>query len=375
MPSFETAQHDHRFLVDCYHGRVLAGNAVNITMEPGGVGCVAVLNNADSKLVRNFLAQMKRLTSSPLQSISAAWHFKQQELFVAPAPAQQPPQQQQQHMVKVPSTHAFRFKVVGTEIEPLLSNVGTAWIEQKLVPRHKPTAISKAVDVQFPWEDHPQRSHDKVLQISSFYIDKWPVTNARYAEYLAKTGYVAEDTYGWLPGWSLVSGGTPQPPRNGLQRPVTGVGIEEARAFCAWLGHRLPTSWEWQYAAQGLDGRRFPWGNHSSNFVPAQQHGRDTGAPPDVAKHPDGASPFGVQDLVGTVWQWTDEFRDARTRAAVLRGSAWWSAVIPPGQGINSLAQWYFPRAKTLFQHSKLLLMGPTYDRAATIGFRCAVDA
>ena len=85
-----------------------------------------------------------------------------------------------------------------------------------------------------------------------------------------------------------------------------------------------------------------------------------------VDAHPQGASPFGLLDLIGNVSQWTDEFRDEHTRVAILRGAASY-------QPLGSV--WYFPQAYRLDEHEKLLLMAPSRDRAATIGFRCVVDA
>jgi formylglycine-generating enzyme required for sulfatase activity len=88
--------------------------------------------------------------------------------------------------------------------------------------------------------------------------------------------------------------------------------------------------------------------------------------PADVAAFPKGASPFGVLDLVGNVSQWTDEYRDPHTRAAILRGGA---AYQPSG------SIWYFPQTYRLDEHQKYLLMSPGHDRAGTVGFRCVVDA
>ena len=89
-------------------------------------------------------------------------------------------------------------------------------------------------------------------------------------------------------------------------------------------------------------------------------------APPgDVHAHPNGASPFGVLDLVGNVWQWTDEWRDAHTRAAILRGGSHYR---PAG------SRWYFPQAYKLSEHGKYLLMSPGVDRSGAIGFRCVMD-
>lgn len=88
--------------------------------------------------------------------------------------------------------------------------------------------------------------------------------------------------------------------------------------------------------------------------------------PADVDAHPNGASPFGVMDLVGNVWQWTDEFGDDHTRTAILRGGSHYR---PQGSA------WYFPQAYRLNEHGKYLLMGPSLDRSAAVGFRCVRDA
>ena len=88
--------------------------------------------------------------------------------------------------------------------------------------------------------------------------------------------------------------------------------------------------------------------------------------PSNVDEHPQGASPFGVMDLTGNVWQWTDEYVDEHTRYAILRGGSHYQ---PQG------SRWYFPQAYELSQHGKYLLMAPSLDRSATVGFRCVEDA
>jgi formylglycine-generating enzyme required for sulfatase activity len=88
--------------------------------------------------------------------------------------------------------------------------------------------------------------------------------------------------------------------------------------------------------------------------------------PDAVDAHPSGASPFGVMDLVGNVWQWTDEYVDEHTRGGILRGGSYYQ---PQG------SIWYFPQAYKNGTHGKLLMMAPGYDRSGALGFRCVKDA
>jgi len=87
--------------------------------------------------------------------------------------------------------------------------------------------------------------------------------------------------------------------------------------------------------------------------------------PDAVDAHPSGVSPYGVMDMVGNVWQWTDEFYDEHTRAAILKGGEYYQ---PQG------SVWYFPNLLRIDTHGKLLLMAPSIDRSGGIGFRCVKD-
>jgi len=200
------------------------------------------------------------------------------------------------------------------------------------------------------------------VKMRRFFIDRYPVSNAQFKSFLDATHYHPADGLNFLRDWK----NTTYPDGWG-NKPVTWVSIEDARAYGHWAAKRLPHEWEWQYAAQATDGRRFPWGNEwSPTAVPAPDTGRTLRGPDDSAAHPSGASPFGVMDMVGNIWQWTDEYVDEHTRAAILRGGSYYQ---PQG------AIWYFPQAYRNDEHGKLLLMAPSKDRAATIGFRCVVDS
>ena len=214
-------------------------------------------------------------------------------------------------MTLVPAARDFVFRVSGIEIEG---------------------GDSEGVDVQYPWEDSPRRHHLHVMSIPAFYIDTYPVTNAQFARFLEAANYQPEDGHNFLKDWK--DGPCPAGWEN---RAVTWVGLEDARAYARWAGKRLPHEWEWQYAAQGNDGRIYPWGNAwKDSAVPVPDRGHDMRGPDPVGTHPEGASAFGVQDLVGNVWQWTEEFTDEHTRAAILLGGNYYR---PEG------SHWYFPQA------------------------------
>ncbi|MBC7734225.1 MAG: SUMF1/EgtB/PvdO family nonheme iron enzyme [Bacteriovorax sp.] len=313
---------------------------LSFSLEPRGYGAVlAIEAGVSADGLDAYLAKAATFARTPLQSLSAQWHAIPQQIKPVAAT---PIQTTAPHgMVTIPAATGYDFIVGGIEIE------GQTWA---------------GVDVQYPWEDSARRGHRQRLDIASFHIDRHPVTNAEFKRFIDASGYAPRDAHHFLRDWV---DGAPQ--ASWERKPVTWIAIEDARAYAAWAGKRLPREWEWQYAAQGLDSRRFPWGNSwDAAAVPAPDRGRSMRAPADVDAHPAGASPFGVEDLVGNVWQWTDEFEDDHTRAAILRGG---SSYQP------QTSHWYFPQAYRLDQHGKYLLMAPCKDRSGGIGFRCVVDA
>lgn len=312
-------------------------DVLNFAIEANGFGAILATASAPSPELTSLLQTAHKLAEKPLSSYSHEWTTLPQQLvaiantkLAKSAPA---------GMQNIPATD-FLFRVNGIEIE------GTN---------------DEGVDVQYPGEPSARRYHELKLHIPAFYLDTYPVTNAEFKRFLDATHYHPLDDHNFLKSWvngTFASGAD--------NLPVTWVSLEDARAYATWAGKRLPREWEWQYAAQGNDGREYPWGNEwvAAN-VPTPDTGRTEQPAADVHAHPAGASPFGVQDLVGNVWQWTDEWTDAHTRAAILRGGSHYQ---PAG------SRWYFPQAYKLSQHGKYLLMAPSLDRSASIGFRCAMD-
>jgi formylglycine-generating enzyme required for sulfatase activity len=329
---------------DLWHGVELMPEAgeghvyLNFAIEAHGFGAILATTNGSEESVKKLLPQMKQLAAHSLSSYPAEWTLAPQKIVAIEktSPATGTPD----GMVRVPAGD-FTFKVDGIEIEGF-NDVG--------------------VDVQYPWEDSPRRHHLHRMNVSSFWIDRYPVTNVQFKKFLEATHYHPKDDLNFLRDWQ---NGTF--PAGWDSKPVTWVSLEDARAYAAWAGKRLPHEWEWQYAAQGGDGRLYPWGNSwDAAAVPAPDKGRNLRTPDSVGTHPKGASPFGVEDLVGNIWQWTNEFIDEHTRGGILRGGSYYQ---PQG------AVWYFPQAYRLDQHGKLLLMAPSKDRAGTLGFRCVKDA
>jgi len=311
---------------------------LSFDLEARGFGSVLATAGPLSERVARLMTEMAAISNRKLSSFSHEWKFLQQQMVNIPST--KPAKSASPGMLKIPNGD-FVFKVNGVEIEGF-NGVG--------------------VDVQYSWEDSPRRFHEHGMRMKSFYIDKYPVTNSEFKKFLDADHYHPKDDHNFLKDWK--DGNYPS---GWDDLPVTWVSLEDARAFAAWAGKRLPHEWEWQYAAQGTDGRIYPWGNDwEPSAVPSPDKGRVPRNPTAVNAYPRGASPFGVADLVGNVWQWTDEFTDEHTRAAILKGGSFYQ---PQG------TIWYFPQAQKLTEHGKYLLLAPSKDRSAAIGFRCVADA
>ena len=205
----------------------------------------------------------------------------------------------------------------------------------------------------------PDHSDTTVIGMRKFCMDKYPVTNLDYYNFVRKSGYVPQDTSAYLRQWNQK-----QIPAKEIENmPVVNVSPEDAAEYCRHAGKRLPTEQEWQYAAQGNDMRNFPWGNKADSNLCNYNLNHET----EVSAFHDGASPFGLEDMTGNVWQMTgDVYYNGAYYFTIIKGGSYYH----PTQSI-----WYVTGGPVPSPHPEmLLLISPGLNRNATIGFRCVKD-
>jgi len=140
-------------------------------------------------------------------------------------------------------------------------------------------------------DDHNKPAH--TVQLKAYKIDKYPVTNAEYAKFVAATGYT--------PPLNWANGSIP---KDKELHPVTMVSYFNAQKYAEWVGKRLPTEAEWEKAARGKDSRRWPWGR---DMDPSRLNTYySVGSTTRVGSYESGISPYGIYDMAGNVSEWTN---------------------------------------------------------------------
>jgi gamma-glutamyl hercynylcysteine S-oxide synthase len=221
---------------------------------------------------------------------------------------------------------------------------------------------------------------DERIQMKKFYMDKFPVTNKQFMEFLDATNFIPKDTSNFLKHW--IKGKIP----NGMENyPVVNISFEDAQSYAKWAGKRLPTEVEWQYAAQTEKGNQWPWVQNNpvkrveeeitstlSVFklegIEKNRCNLGDGKMYPVGHFPKGRNPYGLEDLVGSVWQLTNDIYDNTThRFIIIKGGSYF---------LPASSWWYVqggPRELNYRQY--LLRVSQGFERNATVGFRCVKDA
>ena len=205
---------------------------------------------------------------------------------------------------------------------------------------------------------YPDAQHGIEKSMKSFWIDQNLVTNAEFQTFLTQSKYKSANPQNFLKHWQ-----TKKMPDTLANFPIVYVSYEDAQKYCAWKGKRLPIEQEWQYAAQYPDAREYPWGKDFDSTKTNIGNGK-IGM---VGKYPDGANTLKVNDLVGSVWQMTnDVYQNGSYKYVMLKG----------GSYFKPTSSWWYvqggPQKLTYRQH--LLRVSEGFERNATVGFRCVGD-
>jgi len=247
--------------------------------------------------------------------------------------------------------------------------------------------------------DPSAKAHEKpahTVNLDGFWIYRTHVTNYQFAQFVDATGYV---TTAEQKGWSLVYNGstfdiragtywqTPSGPGSTLagraNYPVLHVSWDDAQAYCAWAGGRMPTEAEWEKAARGTDGTRiFPWPGTAltgdkANFCDAANcpaawavAGQNDGFPMSspVGNYPNGASPYGVLDMAGNVTDWVSDWYGEY----YYQNQSYWNPTGPEtGEfRVHRGASWYSGYTNQRATARNYNLPIHTHDHG---GFRCVV--
>jgi len=164
-------------------------------------------------------------------------------------------------------------------------------VNEKVKKMSKIAKLKYAVSREAFHDEGP--AHNVILD--AFYLDQYEVSNREYSDFIKATDHPAP-AY-----WD-------DHRRNKPQQPVSGVNWNDANAFCSWANKRLPTEAEWEKAARGPEGFKYPWGNELDNSK--GNFGRKDEVTANIDAYPEGKSHYGVYNMAGNVFEWVSDWYD-----------------------------------------------------------------
>ncbi len=213
-------------------------------------------------------------------------------------------------------------------------------------------------------EGNPDEYPQHTVYLDAYYIDRTEVTGAMYDRFVTATGYESQGGSG------------------GPDYPVVNVSWDDAQAYCQWAGKHLPTEAEWEKAARGTDGGRYPWGNDFDgskvNFCDVNcrtswttvsvNDGYEGVAP--VGSFPSGASPYGVLDMAGNLYEWVaDYYEPSYYQRSPDRNPT------GPSTGYRIVRGGALGNTPEDVRAARRFSVEPSHKSVIDLGFRCAVSA
>jgi formylglycine-generating enzyme required for sulfatase activity len=217
---------------------------------------------------------------------------------------------------------------LGAWLAPNVTNLFSTWLSKTPTPSAPPGMVYIPAGEFIMGSDEGDSDERPVhtVYLDAFHIDRTEVANAQYQACVEAGACDAPSNTTYYDN------------SNYAQHPVVHVSWDDADAYCRWAGKRLPTEAEWEKAARGTDGRRYPWGNSEPDCNKAN-YNDCVGLTTEVGSYPAGASLYGVLDMAGNVWEWVADWYDpgyysqSPTRnppgpdsgeLRVLRGGSWY---------------------------------------------------